>query len=120
MRPVLFYIPLHYLSESLPDVPVFGYGVMLFVAFVGCSWLATRLCKREGIDPAGVLDLGVWMFVCGLIGARLTFVVQEWDKKFVSADGVPQFLEMVRVWDGGLVFYGSVLGALVGYACAYR
>jgi phosphatidylglycerol---prolipoprotein diacylglyceryl transferase len=120
MRPVLFYVPLHLLSESLPDLPVYGYGMMLFLAFVLCSWLAGRLCKREGIDPAAVLDLGVWMFVSGLIGARLTYVIQEWNTKFVSPDGTPRFFAMLAVWDGGLVFYGSVFGALIGYALAYR
>jgi prolipoprotein diacylglyceryltransferase len=120
MRPVLFYVPLHLLSDSLPDLPVYGYGMMLFLAFVLCSWLAGRLCKREGIDPAAVLDLGVWVFVSGLIGARLTYVIQEWNTKFVSPDGTPRFFAMLAVWDGGLVFYGSVFGALIGYALAYR
>lgn len=117
MRPVLFYIPLHSISDSLPDVPLFSYGMMLFVAFVLCSWLASRLCKREGIDPAAVLDLAVWMFVSGLIGARLTYVIQEWNQYFTSLEGL---WRIRAVWDGGLVFYGSVFGALIGYALAYR
>jgi len=43
MRQVLFYIP-------VLDIPVHCYGMMLFLAYVFCSWLAGRLATREGSD----------------------------------------------------------------------
>src|SRR5437016_3335872 len=38
------------LRAWLPEgVPVYGFGLMLFVAFVVCTWLACVLAERDGI-----------------------------------------------------------------------
>jgi phosphatidylglycerol---prolipoprotein diacylglyceryl transferase len=117
MRQVLFYLPLHSLSDSLPDIPVYGYGMMLFMAFVLCSWLAGRLARREGVDPKVLPDLAIWLFVTGILGARLTFVLQEWPSFFGEGKNP---LRVFALWDGGLVLYGSIIGGAIGYFLAYR
>src|SRR4051794_215621 len=94
MRQVLFYIA---------NVPVYGYGMMLFLAFVLCSWLAGRLARREQVDPKILPDLAIWLFVTGILGARITFVLQEWPS-FFGEDRNP--LRVFALWDGGLVLYG--------------
>ena len=43
MRQVLFWIP------GL-DLPIYGYGTMLFLAFLFCIMLGGRLARREGIE----------------------------------------------------------------------
>ena len=109
MRQVLFYIPLHALWDALPDIPIHGWGAMLFFAFMFCLWLAVRLARREGIPKEVLQDLAMWVFVSGIIGARAVFMIQYhtpiWD--------------FYKLWDGGLVFYGGPMGALVGYILAY-
>lgn len=112
MRQVLFYVPFSLLGFQ--DVPVYGYGMMLFLAYVLCSWLAGRLAKREKIDPNLLTDLALWLFGSGILGARLVFVFTEPDR-FRN-----DWLRFFKLWDGGLVFYGSVLGGLVGFFLYYR
>lgn len=107
MRQVLFYIPIFGY-----EIPIYGYGMMLFVAFVFCTWLASWLARREGIDPKHVQDMAIWIFVLGILGARITYTIQYW-QDFTS---IWQFF---RIWDGGLVFYGSAIGGVVGYFLAY-
>jgi phosphatidylglycerol:prolipoprotein diacylglycerol transferase len=109
MKQVLFWIPLSGLSENLPDIPIYGYGAMLFVAFVLCTWLACRLAAREGIAPQRIQDLAIWLFISGIAGARITFMIQY---------DVPIW-QFFKIWDGGLVFYGSAIGGAVGYFLAY-
>jgi prolipoprotein diacylglyceryltransferase len=112
MRQVLFHIPV-YVFPDLPDgIPIYGYGMMLFVAFVACTLLASWRAQKEGIAKEHLQDLAIWIFVFGILGARITFMVQYRDQ----FDSVWQFF---RIWDGGLVFYGSAVGGLVGYALAY-
>jgi phosphatidylglycerol:prolipoprotein diacylglycerol transferase len=106
MQQVLFYVP------GL-NIPIFGFGFMLFCAFVGCMWLAARLARRDGVPKEPIQDLAVWLFVSGILGARLNYVLEYWDK-------FPTFWQVFAVWDGGLVFYGSIFGALIGYMLAYR
>jgi phosphatidylglycerol---prolipoprotein diacylglyceryl transferase len=105
MQQVLFHVP-------ILGWPIYGYGFMLFCAYVGCMWLAVRLARRVGVPKEPIQDLAVWLFITGILGARLTYIVEYWDK----FQGWGQFF---AVWDGGLVFYGSVFGGLIGYALAY-
>jgi phosphatidylglycerol:prolipoprotein diacylglycerol transferase len=94
----------------MPDgIPVYGYGAMLFIAVLVCTWLASRLAKREGIRPQVIQDLAFWFFAGGIIGARLTFLITEHEP----------FWTFFRIWDGGLVLYGAIIGALIAYIPAY-
>src|SRR5215475_2518285 len=99
MRQVLFEIPLHSINADLPNIPVYGFGFMLFLAFVFCTWLALRLARREGLPVHVVQDLELWIFLSGFIGARITFMIQY---------EIP-LRDFFKVWDGGLVFYGSAI-----------
>jgi prolipoprotein diacylglyceryltransferase len=100
---------LKHVAGMTESIPIYGYGAMLFVAFVFCVLLAARLGKREGIDPKHIQDLAIWIFIFGIIGARLTYMIQY---------GEP-LSKFIMIWDGGLVFYGSAIGGAVGYFFAY-
>jgi prolipoprotein diacylglyceryltransferase len=106
-----------YLSSRFPDgIPVYGFGMMLFLAFLLCTWLASRRAVQVGIAPEVIQDLAIWVFVGGLLGARITYLLSQGP----VPDRVSDFLlELVKIWDGGIVLYGSVLGALAAYAVAY-
>ena len=115
MCQVLFFIPLSLLSSDWPDVPIYGYGTMLFLAFVLCTWLsACATGSEEGIPRESMQDLAIWLFISGIVGARITFMIQYRDRM-----GSDWFLAFFRIWEGGLVFYGSAIGGLVGYYLAY-
>src|ERR1700716_945152 len=70
MRQILFTIPI------FGGIKVFGYGTMLFLAFLGSMNLAAWRARRERLDPEVIYDLSLWVFVGGLIGARLFYVIQ--------------------------------------------
>jgi phosphatidylglycerol:prolipoprotein diacylglycerol transferase len=102
MRQVLFEVPgLH--------LKVFGYGLMLFFAFVAALQLASWRARREKLDPENIYDLAVWVILGGLVGARLFFVAQYWGTR------VHTFADIFKIWEGGIVLYGSILGATVAF-----
>jgi phosphatidylglycerol:prolipoprotein diacylglycerol transferase len=109
MRQVLYRLPIH-TSWTPEGIPIYGYGLMLFVAFVACIGLAGRLARRQGIAKEPIQDLALWLFVGGIIGSRVVFMVQY---------GLP-LSHFFFIWEGGLVFYGGLLGGAVAYALAYR
>jgi phosphatidylglycerol:prolipoprotein diacylglycerol transferase len=113
MRQILFEIPLHSLIPSLPNVPVYGWGAMLFVSLVACVVLACWLAGRQGISREVVQDMVVWLVVGGILGARVTFMIQYPDN-FTSP------LQFFAVWDGGMVSYGCFVGGTVGFILCYR
>jgi phosphatidylglycerol---prolipoprotein diacylglyceryl transferase len=110
MRQVLFWIPIPnpWFSEGLP---VYGFGLMLFLTFVTCTWLASRRAVKEGIKPQFIQDLAIWIFVGGILGARIAYVVQPQNKVPIE--------QFFKIWEGGLVFYGAAVGGIIGYALAY-
>jgi prolipoprotein diacylglyceryltransferase len=114
MLQVLLRIPI--LKGWFPEgVPIYGFGMMLFLAFLICTWLAGRRAQREGIAKEHMQDLAIWLFVGGLLGARITFLLTE-----MHPGSLGEFLwQLPRIWDGGIVLYGSVLGALAGYLGFY-
>jgi phosphatidylglycerol:prolipoprotein diacylglycerol transferase len=113
MRQILFEIPLHSLLPFLPNLPVYGWGAMLFLALVACVTLACWLARRQGIAREIIQDMAVWLVVGGLVGARLTFIVQYPDN-FTSP------LQFFAVWDGGMVSFGAFVGGVAGFILAYR
>ena len=90
-------------------VKVFGYGLMLFFAFIGSMYLAAWRARREKLDPETIYDMAFYVFIGGLIGARGMYVIEYW------GDKVKTFAEIFEIWNGGIVFYGSVLGGTAGF-----
>jgi phosphatidylglycerol:prolipoprotein diacylglycerol transferase len=117
MRQVLFTIPLGWLHDGWA-LPINTYGTMLFCAFVGCSAMAKRMCRRERIDPELIPDLIIWLFVSGIAGGRAVFIATKWDKFgqfFWNSFTDNTLVAMISLWDGGLVLYGALFGGTVGY-----
>jgi prolipoprotein diacylglyceryltransferase len=107
MQQVLFRVHIPFVDWSLP---IFGYGVMLFVAFCVCLLvLAPWRARKAGVPIERVFDVAFWIFICGIIGARAVFMIQYQ----VPLD------KWYEIWKGGLVFYGSAIGGVIGYGLAY-
>src|SRR5207302_8261528 len=114
MQQVLFRIPF----PGLPDgIPVYGFGAMLFLAFVVCTWIACRRAQKEGIRKEFIQDLAIWLLIGGIMGARLSSVVIEAIR--TGTMSMDLFWQFFRFWDGGLILYGSIIGGLLGYVLAY-
>jgi prolipoprotein diacylglyceryltransferase len=111
MQQVLLRIPI----PGMPDgIPVYGFGMMLFLAFLVCTWLGGRRALKAGINPEVIQDLAIWLFLGGLLGARLAYILQDRPASIVQV-----IVQLPRIWDGGIILYGSVLGGLASYALAY-
>ncbi len=113
MRPILFEIPLPFGDAKLP---IFSFGVMLLVSFIVGFWITSRMGKRIGIDPNAYFDVMLWLFIGGLIGARVTSMILEGG----PGGWAHQALQFFKIWEGGMVFYGCIPGVLVAYFFVYR
>jgi phosphatidylglycerol:prolipoprotein diacylglycerol transferase len=103
-------------------IPVYGYGTMLFLGFLASASLAAKRLRREGADGEIAWDAAMWIFVSGLLGARLFYVVQ-YAPNFFGPDpvnGQPRtvmqiLFALINLPDGGLVLYGGLILAPVAY-----
>jgi len=94
------------------EIPVYGYGLMLVVAFLACVKTGQWLAKGRGIHPDVVVNAAIIALVSGVIGARLCHVLENlhdytrhelsfWQNLGNAAD----------MRGGGLTFYGGFLAA---------
>ncbi len=99
MRPVL---------SDFFGIPISAFGVFLLLAFFAAITMARRDARaRLGLDPNQILDLSLYAIIAGIITGRFGYILIN----------LGQFLtdpsKMFKVWsDGGLVFYGAMVGAL--------
>jgi phosphatidylglycerol:prolipoprotein diacylglycerol transferase len=91
---------------------------MLFVSFAIGAWIADRRARKDGIAPGLLWDIGLWCFIGGVIGARLLHMIVFPDPE--PAGVGRQILRFFEIWKGGMIFYGGLIGGLIGYFFAYR
>ena len=97
MHPILF---------RIGPLTIHTYGLLLAIAFLSGISLAVRQAKVEGEDPQKIFDLCFYLVVAAILGSRLLFVVLNY--RFYLDNP----LHIFKLWKGGLVFYGGLLGAL--------
>ena len=76
------------------------------LGFLAGFWTATRRGRRDGFSADHILDLGFWLMLGSVVGARTLYVVSYWEESFA---GRP-WTEIFMVQQGGLVFYGGLIG----------
>src|SRR5438094_258288 len=111
MQPILFRIP------NTPDgLPVYGFGMMLFVTFIATTWMATRRAVKAGIAREVIQDVAVWIFLGGILGARLTYLIFHERMPIWPPERLWDLIKALpRIWDGGIILYGAVAGAVAAY-----
>ena len=95
---------------SLGPVTVYSYGVLLATSYLIGLWLAMRRAKAWGLDANRVLDLGIYIIIAALIGAKLLLLVVDFDQfRRSPAD----LLSLAR--SGGVFYGGLILAVLVAF-----
>jgi phosphatidylglycerol:prolipoprotein diacylglycerol transferase len=113
LRPVLFTV--HLFAR---DFALHSYGVAIAAAFLVAIFVGTRTAARSGEDPDKVRDLCFWLLVSSLVGARVVFIATNIPEYVRLCREEHDCLRALRVWEGGLVFYGGFFAAL-GTALLY-
>lgn len=100
MHPILF---------EVGNWPVYTYGVLLAAAYLAGLQLAVVRARHAGLDATRVMDLGIWLIIGAIVGAKLMLIATDF-RYFMSHPG--ELLSLVRA---GGVFYGGLIGSfLVG------
>ncbi len=95
--------------------PVRGYGVMLIVAAVSGLAMAYARARQAGIDPDLIFSLALWMFVFGIAGGRLFYIMEYWDEVYAPLPIGQALIEVLKYANGGLVVYGALFGATLAF-----
>ncbi len=119
---------------------VFGRDIVWYGVLITCGMILAVLCglwlaKKENISSDNLFDLAFTVIIFGVLGARLYYVIFEWDHYLVTtamSDGTvlgavraflsnawATFKNAIAIWEGGLAIYGGILaGLLSGFVFA--
>ena len=108
MHPILF---------NLGPITIHSYGVLLAAAYLLGLQLALTRARRQGLDRQHVMDLGIWIILSALAGAKLLLLIVDFKQFTGSAQA---FLGLLQ---SGGVFYGGLIAAIlvaIWYMRRYR
>ncbi|QTA88618.1 prolipoprotein diacylglyceryl transferase [Desulfonema magnum] len=98
MYPVLF---------KFGQIAIYTYGLFIALGFLAGISVAKKEAVRVGEDPDKMMDICFYILISAIIASRLFYVVVNLEM-FLSAP-----LDIFKIWNGGLVFYGGFIGAAV-------
>jgi phosphatidylglycerol---prolipoprotein diacylglyceryl transferase len=106
MHRVLFHVP-------GVGITLYSFGASMLLACAGALWLTAWRARRERLNPDAVFELAIWLMTGGFIGARALYIVSH-------PRSIHQFADIFKVWQGGIVFYGCIIGGLAGSLIYWR
>jgi len=98
MHPILF---------NLGPFTIYSYGVLLAAAYLLGLQLALVRARRRGLDGQRVMDLGIWIIISALVGAKLLLLIVDFPQ-FTRSPG-----DVLNLARSGGVFYGGLVAAVV-------
>lgn len=91
------------------------YGILMATAMLVGVLLACKFAKKRGMTADNIYMLALFILPLAILGARLVFVL--------GADRAYSFIEVFKIWEGGMSIYGGILGGALGvllYCLVYK
>lgn len=86
---------------------IYWYSIILLIAFVTGGMLVLKESKKYNIAKETILDLAFYLVIFSLLGARLYYIIFNWDYYSVN------LTDMFKVWEGGLAIHGGLITGLL-------
>jgi len=94
------------IAFSIGNLDVHWYGIMIMLGVVSAITIAWIEAKRRGENADHVLTMALVAVPCGVIGARLYHVIDQWDYYMQNPNLI--------VGTQGLGIFGAVIGGAIG------
>lgn len=85
------------------------YGLLVASGVLIGLWIAARNSQKNGINPEHAWNLGIYVVLAGIVGAKVLYVINEWN------DGYSGNWRAIFSWDtfrAGGVFSGGLVAGL--------
>lgn len=92
---------------NLGNLSVKWYGVIMALAIILAVSMATIEGRKRQIESDDFVDLLLWAVPLGYVGARIYYVIFEWQYYAQHPD------QIIAIWNGGIAIYGGLLAGLV-------
>lgn len=95
------------IALSFGGLEIRWYGVIIAVGILLAMTLASKEAARKGLDGDFIVDMMFWVLPIGIIGARIYYVLFEW-QYYLANPG-----EIIQIWNGGIAVYGSLIAGIL-------
>ena len=92
---------------SIGNISVRWYSFLILVGIILAIFLAEKEAKKFKYDKDFIFDLAFWIIIFGIIGARLYYVIFNFE--LYKND----LLGIFKVWNGGLAIHGGIIVGLI-------
>ena len=99
--------------------PIAWYGVIIcFGIILAVTYALLRAKYTEKISTDAITDLAFFLVFFGIVGARLYYVIFEFDRYVVTGKGFfgnifGTLKNAVAVWEGGIAIYGAIIAGFI-------
>ena len=83
------------------------YGVIIAFGFLLAVLLGGRMAYKWKMSLDKMVDVLIFGTFGGIIGARLFYVIFEWEQY------KDHLLDIFKIWEGGMAIYGGIIGGLL-------
>lgn len=100
MKPVLF---------SIGPIQIYSFGLMIMLGVVLSLYLMGQKVEKSPLPAKDkIFDLVFVVLGVGFLGGRIAYIIQQREWYFEDP------LKIFAVWEGGLIFYGGLIGGFLG------
>lgn len=92
---------------NLGNLSVKWYGVIMALAIILAVSMAIIEGRKRQIESDDFVDLLLWAVPLGYVGARIYYVIFEWQYYAQHPD------QIIAIWNGGIAIYGGLFAGLV-------
>ena len=105
--------PLNKVAFSMFGRDVVWYGVIISIGILlAVAYVCYRAKNDEGIKIDDVFDYAIYLVFFGIIGARLYYVIMEFDSYKGNTIG-QTLMNVIAIWEGGLAIYGGIIAGAI-------
>ncbi len=99
---------MHPILLQVGSLKLYTYGFFVALGFIIAIWFTKRNARFYGVPDQMVSDLFLTVLISALAGARILYVL-------INIDAYrDNFLDIFKIWNGGLVFFGGFIGGALG------
>lgn len=99
---------------SIGGVEIKFYGIIITLGFIVAYLLVAREAKKTNQNPEDYLDYLLYLMIPAIVGARIYYVIFNWDAYFKEGASVKDtLLGIINIRNGGLAIYGGIIAGLI-------
>ncbi len=94
---------------NIGPIHIAFYAICILLGAILAYILSRLFIKKRGYNPGDIENLFYIAFPMGIVGARIWYVIAQWNAEFASQP----WYQVFAIWHGGLAIQGGIIGGVL-------